>query len=460
MPPTPLQARLRTQRLSPRVTDAVTPRSAPARGLELRNHPFIRAALAAILVLAGALVGAVAVPQAAAAAEMGPGYQESGKPLNHLGGYRASDGTIAYCIEAGLPSPIGGATTAGQISEQVNGLDPAAMLQLNVVLAKHGNTTDNTTAAAVAMAVWSIADSARYTAAGGDERALRRAPEAARDAIQSLAAEFRAEAAAYENPQPRAELRLTIDDHDERRGYLEVDLHPDTATATVTLDGAQFADTDAGEAVVDVTGGIAAGAAHSVVDGDRMPIFAPPTEGNKPFKVTASTNDVTLTGTPGGTVRVFSTPNAQTLVASGRPTDLTASATVTDIRDRRVPSISTKAQSTAVAGGTVRDVATLNGLPRAGARVLFEGHLQPVGATTPDCTDDTVVYRSTAASIVEGDGEIPSETFAVTSAHIGIVYWVATMATAAGDVLSRGECGDPAEITIIRSPPRLPVVSG
>ena len=459
MPPIPLQARLRTQRLSPRVTDAVTPRSALARGLKLRNHPFIRAALAAILVLAGALVGAVAVPQAAAAAEMGPGYQETGKPLNHLGGYRASDGTIAYCIEAGLPSPIGGATTAGQISGQVNGLDPAAMLQLNVVLAKHGNTNDDTTAAAVAMAVWSIADSARYIAAGGDERALRRAPETARDAIQSLAAEFRAEAAAYENPQPRAELRLTIDDHDERRGYLEVDLHPDTATATVTLDGAQFADTDAGAAVVDVPG-IAAGAAHSVADGDRIAIFAPPTEGNKPFKVTASTNDVTLIGTPGGTVRVFSTPNAQTLVASGRPTDLTASATVTDIRDRRVPSISTKAQSTAVAGGTVRDVATLNGLPRAGARVLFKGHLQPVGATTPVCTDDTVVYRSTAASIVEGDGEIPSENFAVTSAHIGIVYWVATVATAAGDVLSRGECGDPAEITIIRSPPRLPVVSG
>ena len=460
MPPSPPQSLLRTQRLSPRVTDAVAPRSAPPRPVECRNHPFIRAALAAILVLAGALVGAVAVPQAAAAAEMGPGYQESGKPLYHLGGYRASDGTIAYCIEAGLPSPIGGATTAGQFSEQVNGLDPAAMLQLNVVLAQHGDTTDNTTAAAVAMAVWSIADSVRYTAAGGDERALRRAPEAARDAIRTLAAEFRAEAAAYEKPQPRAELRLTIDDHDERHGYLEVNLHPDTARATVTLDGAEFADTDAGADVVDAPSALAVGAARSVVDGDRIAFLAPPTEGNKPFQVTASTNDITVTGTPGGTVRVFSTPNAQTLVASGGPTDLIASATATDTRDRRVPLVSTKAQSAAVVGGTVRDVATLNGVPRAGARVLFEGHLQPVGATIPVCTDDTVVYRSTAPSVVESDGEMPSENFAVTSAHIGIVYWVATMTTAAGDVLSRGDCGDPAEITVISSPPRLPVVSG
>ena len=418
-----------------------------------RPYPLLRAVLAAILVLAGAIVGALAVPQSAAAAEIGPGFQEHGKPLNHLGGYRTSDGTIAYCIEAGQPSPVGATTTDSGFTEQINGLDPATMLRLSVVLGRYGTTADPRTAAAVAMAVWSIADAERYAAAGGDERALRRAPETEREAIRTQAAHIRADAAQFERVTPHAELRLTIDVNDERRGYLEVDIMPATATATVTLDGARFL--DAAESTTDAND-----SPRRVADGDEIAILATPRDDAEPFRVTATSDDVTIVGEPAMSVRVFSTPNAQTLVAASLPTRVVASAAASDIRDRRSPMLSTMAQSAAVAGGSVQDVASVSALPHAGAQLRFEGFLQPTGATAAVCTDANRVYRSLEETSVQDDGSVPSEKFPVAAAHVGVVYWVATLTTAAGETLRRGVCGDPAETTVISTAPKLPVVSG
>lgn len=415
------------------------------------------------------------MPHAAAAAEFGPGYQQPGKPLNHLGGYRTSDGTIAYCIDIGDPSPLGGITTEGDHSEQINGLAPAAMLQLGVVLARHGETVDATTAAAVAMTVWSIADEEEYRAAGGDEHILRRAPESERAAILALATGFRAEAAAFDRPTPRAELRLTIDDHDERRGTLEVDIDPDTALATVTLEGAEFVDGDTGDeddAVSDIAASVSAGSAasrtvadddpasRSVADGDTLQFVTTDRNVPGPFRVSASTDDITETGAVSAAVRVFITPNAQTLVAAGAPIDLVASARATDIRERSTPVLSTSAQPAASAGGTVRDHASFTGIPRAGAWIRFDGYLQPASTEAPVCTDETLLYSSAEPHRVDDDGEISSEPFAVTADHVGTVLWVATVSTESGDVLQRGDCGDPAETTLISAPPRLPVVSG
>ncbi|MFP7834871.1 hypothetical protein [Marisediminicola sp. LYQ134] len=464
----------------PRQPDPIAPRPDPQPPARARRT--IRTLLATVVVLACALGGALAVPHAAAAAEIGPGYQQAGKPLNHLGGYRTPNGTIAYCIEAGLPSPVGGATTDRGVRDRINGLGPVKMQRLGVVLARHGATTDNRTAAAVAMTVWSIADAKRYAAAGGDSRALRRAPESQRARIAALAKKFRAEAAAYTPVTPRAELRLTIDEHDERRGFLEVELDPASASATVELEGAVFGEMDIeseAESGNDLEGPSATAdnaddhtsdpastdpAATStttsprarVSDGDRLPITAVAPDAAESWSVSASSDDITVTGIPSSSVRVFATPRAQTLVAAAPPTAAVASATAADVRDRRVPLLSTLAQPTAVAGSTVRDVATLAGVPVAGLRLTFAGYLQPADATEPVCTDETVIYRSTEPSIVDSDGEFPSEEFATTADHVGTIFWIATASTADGVPLAVGACGDPAEITTIAAPPTPP----
>ena len=453
-PPPITQARQPAPRAPRRVTsgrDAAVRR--PPRRRSPRPHLILRAVVAAILVLAGAIVGALVVPQSAAAAEIGPGFQEQGKPLNHLGGYRTSDGTIAYCIEAGQPSPVGATTTDSGFTEQINELDPATMMRLSLVLGRYGMTTDPRMAAAVAMAVWSIADPVRYAAAGGDERALRRAPETERGAIRAQATQIRADAARFEQVTPHAELRLTIDVSDERRGYLEVDLVPATATATITLDGAGFL--DAAESTTTVND-----SPRRVADGDKIAILVTPREDAEPFRVTAMSDDVTIVGAPATSVRVFSTPKAQTLVAAGLPTQTITSAMASDIRDRRSPVLSTMAQPAAVVGGSVQDVASVSALPHAGAELWFEGFLQPTGATAAVCTDANRVYRSIKGALVQHDGSVPSERFPVAATHVGVVYWVGTLTTAAGEILRRGTCGDPAETTVITMTPKLPVVSG
>lgn len=419
-----------------------------------------RMALVALLVLLAAAVGAVSVPQAAAAAELGPGFQEPGKPLNHLGGYRAADGTITYCIDAGLPSPLGGATVGGDEVDVVNGLDSAAMMRLAVVLSRHGATTDARTAAAVALAVWSIADADRFARVGGDTTALLRAPESERPAILALAESFRAEAAGYVRPTARAELSLTIDEQDERLGQLTVELEPATATASVTLTGAAFLPAEA------VSPGALAGSSattgtRAVSDGDRLAfVVLGAGAGAGSTRVSARSDDVTVADVPTGAVRVFSTPNAQTLVAAAAPRALVVSASAVDERDRRTPDLSTRSQPEAVAGGTVRDIATVTGLPVGGALVSFTGHLQAAGATVPSCSEENVVYRSDRPLLLERDGEISSQAFPVAAGHVGTILWKASVTTRSGTVLAEGACGDPDEVTTVRMPPRLPVVSG
>jgi hypothetical protein len=120
----------------------------------------------ALGVFVALLTALLVVPLSAAAAAIGPGYQQPGKPLNHLGGYLTAEGRVAYCIDAGQPSAVGRDTTDAGVVDSVNSLAPAEMLRLNTILSRHGDTSDANTAAAVAMVVWSIAGNAAYQARG------------------------------------------------------------------------------------------------------------------------------------------------------------------------------------------------------------------------------------------------------------------------------------------------------
>ena len=319
------------------------------------------------------------------------------------------------------------------------------MLRLNWVLSRHGQTTDATTAAAVAMTVWSIAGQSSYQSVGGDGAVLGRAPAAVRPAIQALADRLRAEAAAYVPPAPRAALSLTIADGDDYSGTLEVSVRPASATGTVQLSNAVFTDT-----------GMSSRSA--VADASSLPITATP-PAPAPYRVTATADGFTAEGGPSPTVRLFTTPGAQTVVAAGPPTSLRFAATATDARDRRTPAITTIAQPNAVPGGTVQDSTTIADVPSSGLELRWDGYLQPADDGEPDCSPERRVFSTTAPLTVTSDGTYSSEQFAVTADHVGTIYWIGT-ASRDGEVVAAGECGDPTEVTVVAPRVRLPVVSG
>jgi hypothetical protein len=423
--------------------------------------PLRTIALALFALVSVALIAAVPPPPAAHAAALGPGYEYHGQAGSHLGGYLDPDGSISYCINAGAPSTVGKTTTDVGIVGSVNGLSENTMIQLNELLSAHGNTADDTTAAAVAMAVWSIAGPADYNAEGGDLYVLGRAPVAVRPAIQALADQFRAEANAYSRPTGSATLSLSIDPANNFAGSVAVSAP--LATGTITLTNAVFADT---------RNAVRSG----VGDGERLAIRAtPPTAkpdtqpgvqprnqlGGQPYRVTANA-DFTGPPAPSANVHLYATPGSQTLSAAGTSAPITFSATATDTADRTVPAATTTAQATAVVGGTVIDTAHLTNVPSSGEQLTWEGFLQ--GSDAASCTDKNRVFTSASPLTVTHDGDYSSEPFAVTSEQVGRIAWILTLKLD-GEVISAGTCGDATELSVLAPAPQhaalhLPVVSG
>ena len=401
------------------------------------------------LSLFAAVLGALLlVPLSAAAASIGPGYQQPGKPLNHLGGYLTPGGRVAYCIDAGLPSAVARDTGDSGVVESVSGLTVAEMLSLNTLLVRHGDTSDANTAAAVAMAVWSIAGDAAYQAEGGDGYVLVRAPADQRMAIQALADRFRAEAAAVTATPPTAILSISIDAGDDYGGILALDASPGVS-GTVVLTNAVFTDTG--------------GATRSSVSaGARLAIVAAPPSGSTAYRVLASSSDLIVPAAPAASVHVYSTSGAQTLVAAGDSSSIKLAASASDLRDRLIPSLGTTAQSAAEVGGTVIDTASLLNVPSSGVQLRWAGYLQPIDASTPQCAASTLAFESSEPVTITTDGVFSSELFAVTDRSVGTVFWVATL-TKNDVVVAEGLCGDNAETTVITAPEtpiHLPVVSG
>jgi hypothetical protein len=389
-------------------------------------------ALAALSVL-------VATPLAADAATLGPGYEYRGEAGSHIGGYADPDGTVSYCINAGAPSAVGKVTTDAGVVDSVNGLDPDTMVRLNEVLSAHGNTSDDNTAAAVAMAVWSIAGPAAYNAEGGDRYVLGRAPAAQRATIQALANQFRDEAAAWTAPTGSATLTLGVDPTNTAKGTLTV---ATTGSGRVTLTNAVFTDTG-----LPTRDGVTDGAVLAITG-------APP--GPDPYRVSVA---AVFTGAaaPSADVHVYTTPGSQTLTASGTSSPITFQANSTDTADRLVPTISTTAQPSATVGGTVIDTVHATAVPTAGEQIEWNAYLQTADAAAAACTAATLVFSSTLT--ITADGDYSSEPFALAEADIGRILWVAT-ATVGGAAVATGSCGDTEEISVISPRAHLPVVSG
>jgi hypothetical protein len=117
------------------------------------------------------------------------------------------------------------------------------------------------------------------------------------------------------------------------------------------------------------------------------------------------------------------------------------------------PIVTTLADPTARPDGVVRDTAIVDGpVPAGGLFVEFNGYLQPPGSTAPECTDQTLVFASTAPVVVTGAGTWPSETFSVTDAHLGTIHWIETARDVEGTVIAEGRCGLVTETTLVSAP--------
>lgn len=118
------------------------------------------------------------------------------------------------------------------------------------------------------------------------------------------------------------------------------------------------------------------------------------------------------------------------------------------------PTITTKAQPVSGPGGTVTDTAIVSGpIPAGGIDITFVGYLQPGDSTTPVCGVDQIVYQSSGVIHVTEPGEYTSESFPVTDAETGTVYWVETGTFPGTDtVIHTGECGLPNETTENQKP--------
>ena len=270
----------------------------------------ILAALASVALVA---VSLVVSPQMANAASVGAGYSPGGNARNHLGSFVAPNGLLALCAQAGLSSPVGGATADAGIVGQVNGVDQTTMAKANYLVTNFGQSHDNNQAAAAAMAMWKLVDPVGYLAeaqssgvSSGDAYVITRAPANQRPAILAKVAEIRAAVDAYSPSTTGTGSGSLIFDVDNNNyvGTVTAAVTPADARGTITLTNGIFPSTGTNTAT-----GVAAGAKLSVRG-------VPPTDDGASYKI-SGTGSWTGGGGPGPNLHLFTTPGAQNIVGPG-----------------------------------------------------------------------------------------------------------------------------------------------
>lgn len=136
------------------------------------------------------------------------------------------------------------------------------------------------------------------------------------------------------------------------------------------------------------------------------------------------------------------------------------------------PIVTTEAQSAAIVGEKIADVARVSGpiasLPHLSYELTWQAYHRGSGVTEePDealCTPETLVWQSAEPTTVERTGDYTSASWRVGEEHVGEILWVETLWVVAHDedeatrvVVHRGRCGESQEITRVHLPPRLAV---
>lgn len=314
------------------------------------SPPSRRRTLAALGVIA-ALLGGLGIAPAAQAADRGTGFG-TWAPLSRTGWHgsmRVGD-VHTYCIHPGLPVATDTTTDRG-ISSDVNGLSPQQLVSINHLVSTYGQTDDAVQAAGVGWAVKAIVDrdttlhSWGYTGDSFPEaidHIMRRASPENSAAVQERAVHYLAEAEAISVPRVGGALTLTTREDDPTRGTVTADVDA-TATGTLHLDNAVFADTGAADR-------------SDVRAGQVYDIIAPASSSDegRPYTVRASGSFAVRSAA----IHYFSTPGQQESAGPAGPTTFTL--TTQDATPRPVrfaPRIETTAR---IENGRLVDLVTVS----------------------------------------------------------------------------------------------------
>lgn len=215
---------------------------------------FIRLAVA--LVLTAASAGAITTLTSLGAAtathaqvRIGPGFQIPNPYRDSIiGGFRADDGTVLYCLEWGKEAPTGpNDTFSGQGStSSYADWSHLELARVNYLITKWGQTANNEQAAAVAMAIWMRHPGTREPFFSEHRFVKATIPDGAQRArIADWAKRMNAEADSF-TPTSRGavgQIEIVRDEHDHLAGTLRVTGVPAGTIGTIMLDGAVFTET-------------------------------------------------------------------------------------------------------------------------------------------------------------------------------------------------------------------------
>lgn len=369
-----------------------------------RGLPPAVSALALTVAIVVHLLVALLAPQPAHAASQGSGFG-SWAPISRYGwhGSMLVDGVHTYCITPGAPAPTGPTTDLG-LSTTAAGLTPQQLAGINFLVTTYGQTDDPATAAAVGWAVKAIADwdetlhAFGYpgdSLAGAIHWTLSALAPQHSAAVQALAVAYYDEARAVAAPATATgTMVFTTDPGDALAGSVRVDATVTSATGSLSLVNAVFADT--GAATRD-------GAVPGV---DYAIVAAPPAEG-RPFSVSGTGR---FTAGLVAAVLHFTTPGGQD--TAGPAGDVPFEVSGADAAPRALPfapTITTQVVSRYAPGGRFVDDVTFHAeegtwprgedgsyLPVTAEAAVYRTDTEPVTGDAPPDADPVAMLALTS----------------------------------------------------------------
>lgn len=260
----------------------------------------------AFLLATAALLSPQLSAAANAAISIGPGYKIPNPYRDSIiGGFRAPDGSVLYCLEWGKESPTGPNDPVLSIAatKQYASLLPDEIAKVNYLITRFGQTESNEQAAAVAMAIWM-----RYPGVTDPFYSEHRFVQASipnaqlRASIAQRAREMNAEADLF-TPIAReaaGTVKITPDAENPSTGEITISGLPDDTVGTLQMAGAVF-DTTSAPSVA------------GVAEGETLSYTVSPQESG-PRQDAPGSHQITVDGTfvtpggPGDEIIVWRTP--------------------------------------------------------------------------------------------------------------------------------------------------------
>jgi len=437
------------------------------------------AACTAVALLAG---GIGMIPQAAHAAGNSPARPTSaivplatqgtgfgvfapGSSTPWLGSMNVG-GVEVYCIQPGVPLPVGDSLDQG-VQSSVNGLDPLTITRLNSVVTRYGSTGGNAVqAAAVHWAVKYLADPANtiheFSNPGStldsaiDWQVNTQGGRGNTDQIKALTHQYLAEAEQVGLPDEKpatgtVAATLQVDKQSDFVGKLFLDdMSVAPGTGTITLTNGVFTSTG----TASITG--------TFNKGDSFDVMGTPPAGVGPggYKI-AVHGELTAGGggeAPAAALHVFTTTGKQTTIASGGLVNQTTvmNFDAEDPQARQVPQMSSKAQDLTSPYADTSDGVTVTGpasaFPIGGVDIVNTAYLlpgkEPSAEDAQYLTDDRKLHTETKTVTAAGDVTFEIPDLAGNAPDGTHIRWMHQMKNhVTGELLQQAAADDPNEWT-------------